>query len=353
MLRALTVSGFLMAAGLTLTPRPRTSSPAARRSNDLLAEHWEYTLSHSPEFASILGDKRWNDKSSDVSAGADASATSPKSREFLARFEAIDTTGFPEQEALNKTLMVRDLARAARRRPVRELADAGQPDGRHPPRGAAARLAAAVRDRQGLRRLRRAACASSRARSTSTIGFMRKGMAKQPDAAASSCSSKVAAQAQGIAAQEAGGVAVRAAAVEVPESVLGRGQGAPPRRGARRRSATRCCPPTPGSRRSSRRSTRREGRTERRACGRCPTATRATRSRVQRSTTTDMTPEEIHQLGLARGGAHRGRDAGDRQAARLRRPEELPRRDGGEPEAARRSRASRSSTSTRKYIDAM
>lgn len=28
---------------------------------------------------------------------------------FLARFEAIDTTGFPDQEALNKRLMVRDL----------------------------------------------------------------------------------------------------------------------------------------------------------------------------------------------------------------------------------------------------
>ena len=32
-----------------------------------------------------------------------------KTREFLARFQAIDTAGFPEQEALNKTLMVRGL----------------------------------------------------------------------------------------------------------------------------------------------------------------------------------------------------------------------------------------------------
>ena len=34
---------------------------------------------------------------------------SSKSRLFLARFEAIDTTGFPDQEVLNKQLMVRDL----------------------------------------------------------------------------------------------------------------------------------------------------------------------------------------------------------------------------------------------------
>ena len=32
-----------------------------------------------------------------------------QSRRFLARFEAIDTTGFPDQEVLNKELMVRDL----------------------------------------------------------------------------------------------------------------------------------------------------------------------------------------------------------------------------------------------------
>ncbi|MFL6194126.1 MAG: DUF885 domain-containing protein [Thermoanaerobaculia bacterium] len=76
--------------------------------NALLAEQWEYSLSRSPEFASILGDKRWNDKISDFSQAA-IDAELVKSREFLARFEAIDTTGFPEQEQLNKELMVRDL----------------------------------------------------------------------------------------------------------------------------------------------------------------------------------------------------------------------------------------------------
>lgn len=74
---------------------------------DLLAEHWEYTLSHSPEFASILGDKRWNDKLSDLSQKA-TEADQAKDREFLARFEALDTAGFPEQEALTKTLLVRN-----------------------------------------------------------------------------------------------------------------------------------------------------------------------------------------------------------------------------------------------------
>jgi uncharacterized protein (DUF885 family) len=81
---------------------------ASRRKafQDLLAEHWEYTLSHSPEFASILGDKRWNDKLSDVSEAA-ILADQAKDRVWLTRLEAIDTTGFPEQEALTKTLLVR------------------------------------------------------------------------------------------------------------------------------------------------------------------------------------------------------------------------------------------------------
>ena len=74
----------------------------------LLNEQWQYTLRNEPEFASILGDRRYNDRLSDFSQAAidrDQRAT----REFLAKFEAIDTTGFPEQEKLNRDLMVRRL----------------------------------------------------------------------------------------------------------------------------------------------------------------------------------------------------------------------------------------------------
>jgi uncharacterized protein (DUF885 family) len=79
--------------------------------NDLLAERWEYTLRTSPIFASILGDKRWNDKLDDFSQKA-IDDDLEQSKKYLARFEAIDVTGFPEQEVLNKTLMVRDLRMA-------------------------------------------------------------------------------------------------------------------------------------------------------------------------------------------------------------------------------------------------
>ena len=90
--------------------QPDKSDLEGRRKalNDLLAEQWEYQLRTSPEFATILGDKRYNDKLSDFSQKAiddDLQLT----QKFLTRFEAIDATGFPEQEELNKTLMVRQL----------------------------------------------------------------------------------------------------------------------------------------------------------------------------------------------------------------------------------------------------
>ncbi len=107
------VAAILFALLLTansLAISPQKSDLEARRKllNDLLAEQWEFTLSTSPEFASILGDKRWNDKMSDASLEA-VQKDLAKTREFLTRFEAVDVTGFPEQEALNKTLMVRGL----------------------------------------------------------------------------------------------------------------------------------------------------------------------------------------------------------------------------------------------------
>src|SRR5271163_177453 len=102
---------FLLCSSVLAAP-PSPDLEARRKAlNDLLAERWEYTLRTSPIYASILGDKRWNDKLDDFSQKA-IDDDLEQSRKFLVRFEAIDTTGFPEQEALNKALMVRDLQMA-------------------------------------------------------------------------------------------------------------------------------------------------------------------------------------------------------------------------------------------------
>jgi uncharacterized protein (DUF885 family) len=91
-------------------PPPAVAPIEVRRKAlaDLLTEHWETTLRNSPEFASILADRRYNDQWTDSSLPA-IKARLDESKAFLARFEAIDTTEFPTQELLNQQLMVRDL----------------------------------------------------------------------------------------------------------------------------------------------------------------------------------------------------------------------------------------------------
>ncbi len=83
---------------------------AARRDalNKLLAEEWEYELKEAPEMATSIGDYRYNDKLSDASL-QHVRESAERSRQWLSRFEAIDTTGFPEQERLNQELMTRNL----------------------------------------------------------------------------------------------------------------------------------------------------------------------------------------------------------------------------------------------------
>ncbi len=109
MLRAI-VAGLLVAFGCSVLSWSQQDVETRRQAlNQLLADRWEYTLRHSPIFASIIGDKRYNDKLDDFSQqaiDADLAAT----RDYLNRFQAIDTAGFNEQEVLNKELMVRDLS---------------------------------------------------------------------------------------------------------------------------------------------------------------------------------------------------------------------------------------------------
>ena len=66
----------LLAAALLIPATVAASNPSAdleaRRKalNDLLHEQWEYSMRTSPIYASILGDKRYNDKLDDFSQQA-------------------------------------------------------------------------------------------------------------------------------------------------------------------------------------------------------------------------------------------------------------------------------------------
>ena len=76
--------------------------------NDLFAQIWEDHLSHSPEFASTIGDKRWNDQLTDYSVDA-YNTELARGREYLVKLSTIDTTGMDDQLVLSKELMVREL----------------------------------------------------------------------------------------------------------------------------------------------------------------------------------------------------------------------------------------------------
>jgi uncharacterized protein (DUF885 family) len=73
--------------------------------NQLIGEEWEYELREGPEFATIIGDYRYNDRWSDYSLAHTQVQKNDLVR-WLRRFEAVDTTGFPELEKLNQSLMV-------------------------------------------------------------------------------------------------------------------------------------------------------------------------------------------------------------------------------------------------------
>ncbi len=91
-------------------PDPLAATLDARRQQlqALIADEWEHTMRRSPEWASMLGDKRYNDKWSDRSEQAIRDDLA-HAQDVLGRLQAIDPSGFPEQERLNHALLARDL----------------------------------------------------------------------------------------------------------------------------------------------------------------------------------------------------------------------------------------------------
>ena len=114
----LAASGVALAfilAVMTMQPAFAQNNGAAasveNRRQQLLSlfnDEWEYRLRTSPEFATVLGDRRYNDRLSDNSPEffrADVEQT----RAFLARVEAIDPAGFSQQDTVSRELMIRAL----------------------------------------------------------------------------------------------------------------------------------------------------------------------------------------------------------------------------------------------------
>ncbi|MBT2115468.1 DUF885 family protein [Dyella sp. LX-66] len=100
--------GSVTLAGPAAAAAPAGVATRVAALNKLLAEQWQHSLQNAPEFATILGDLRYNARWSDVSLAHQA-AERKVNADFLKRFEAIDTTGFSDEDKLNLQLMVRQL----------------------------------------------------------------------------------------------------------------------------------------------------------------------------------------------------------------------------------------------------
>jgi uncharacterized protein (DUF885 family) len=79
-----------------------------RTLNAIFSDYWEDRLKHEPDFASIIGDKRYNDQLPDYSVQAYSDSLA-RGRAFLTRLGDVDSTGMTDQEQLSKELLVRQL----------------------------------------------------------------------------------------------------------------------------------------------------------------------------------------------------------------------------------------------------
>ena len=108
------LTAMVLLPGALPTQRTQAAGKAAEiegRRAQLLAlfdEEWQYELRSDPEDATSLGDNRYNDRLTDRSPKFYRSDEQTR-RKFLARFEAIDPAGLSEQDALSRELMIRKL----------------------------------------------------------------------------------------------------------------------------------------------------------------------------------------------------------------------------------------------------
>ncbi len=71
-------------------------------------EEWKYELRSNPQMATSIGDSRYNDRLSDRSPAFYQSDLESR-RKFLDRFEALNPAGLSAQDALSRELMIRNL----------------------------------------------------------------------------------------------------------------------------------------------------------------------------------------------------------------------------------------------------
>ena len=95
-------------AQLTAPNAPLSAGDRAKALHAIFHDYWEQTLKRQPEFASTLGDKRYNDQISDYSVKAINDWLAAE-QEMLLKLAAIDPAGLSDQDQVSRELLIRDL----------------------------------------------------------------------------------------------------------------------------------------------------------------------------------------------------------------------------------------------------
>jgi uncharacterized protein (DUF885 family) len=116
LLRNSTFSLLAAAALLLIAPRAQSqnASPAAiedRRKalNGLFQQYWDARLERNPEFASTIGDKGWNDKLTDRSVKAENDWLA-REQTMMMKLAAIDPAGLTDAEKTSREMLLREFA---------------------------------------------------------------------------------------------------------------------------------------------------------------------------------------------------------------------------------------------------
>ncbi len=111
MTTAAAATGFMVlpnSLAQSSTPSPDSVDNRRQQLLSLFDEEWEYELRTNPGQATALGDPRYNDQLGDNSPEFFLTDVGEK-RKFLARFEAIDSSGLSRQDVLSRELMIQRL----------------------------------------------------------------------------------------------------------------------------------------------------------------------------------------------------------------------------------------------------
>ncbi len=96
----------LRAQAPAASPAPASLEGRRKALNALFHDYWEENLKENPEFASTIGDMRYNDQISDYSVRAFNDQLA-REQNLMLRLAAIDSTGFTDEEKTSQELLLR------------------------------------------------------------------------------------------------------------------------------------------------------------------------------------------------------------------------------------------------------